>query len=178
MICVDRDGTLIEECDYLADPRNVRLLPGVVPGLKRLQAAGFQVVIISNQSGVARRLLSRRAVERVNTRFVSLLKKKGVSLDGLYWCPHGPAEGCACRKPKLGLVKQAARALKTPWRQSISIGDRWSDVVLGQRTGGKGILVLTGYGHQALKSQGHIHPDHVAKDFNSATKWIIGKRDP
>lgn len=173
LIYLDRDGTLIEERDYLGDPKQVKLLPRAVAGLKSLDRAGLKWVIISNQSGVGRGLLKRRAVERVNRHFIELLRQRGVRVRGYYWCPHSPADHCPCRKPALGLVKKAARALKHTWRDGISVGDRKSDVELGQRTGGKGILVLTGYGRENRRKGLVGKPDFVAKDFQTAVRWIL-----
>src|SRR5258708_40223189 len=106
LIALDRDGTLIEEREYLSDPEEITLLPGVVSALGRLQRAGFPLAVITNQSGVARGLMTRRDVTRVNTAFEKMLRRQGVSLAGIFWCPHGPGDGCSCRKPKLGLLKK------------------------------------------------------------------------
>src|SRR5450631_2132822 len=106
LLLLDRDGTLIEEKDYLTDPRQVRLLSGVPQALKRLKRAGFKIAVISNQSGVGRGLISMAQLKRVNSRFLRLLKLKKAPIDGLYWCPHSPSARCACRKPKLGMVKR------------------------------------------------------------------------
>jgi len=173
LLLLDRDGCLIEEGDYLTDPRCVKILPGVPAALRQLRRAGFQMVVISNQSGIGRGLIKPTQLKAVNRRFLHLLKLKKASVDGLYWCPHTPSARCPCRKPKLGLVKQAAAKLKVSWRKSISVGDRPSDVLLGQRTRGKGILVLTGYGRFWKKKLGAVHPDYIATNFALAAQWII-----
>jgi len=170
LILLDRDGTLIEEKGYLSDPEGVKLLPGVVQGLKKLKRAGFRVVVVSNQSGVGRGLISMGQLEIVNRRFLQLLKAKKAAPDGVYWCPHRPSAHCFCRKPKLGMVKRAARELKVSWKKSISVGDRPSDIQLGQKTGGSGVLVLTGYGRRWRRTS--VKADHVAKDFGGAVSWI------
>jgi histidinol-phosphate phosphatase family protein len=171
LILLDRDGTLIEERDYLTDPAQVHLLPHVVDGLKTLKRRGFKLVVVSNQSGVGRGLITRTELQRVNERFLQLLKQKKVQVDGLYWCPHSPSARCGCRKPKLGMVRRAAKKLHVSWRGSISVGDRPSDVELGQKTGGRGILVLTGYGKRFI---GHsVKPDFQARHFKAAVAWII-----
>jgi D-glycero-D-manno-heptose 1,7-bisphosphate phosphatase len=172
LLLVDRDGTLIEEGDYLKDPARVRFLPRVFEALRRLKARGFFIVVVSNQSGVGRRLISRREARSVAKRFETILRGEGIRLDGFFYCPHLPSDRCPCRKPKLGLVRRAARALERPWRRSLSIGDRASDVLLGQRTGGWGILVKTGYGRQWLGRR-ELQPDYVARDFASAASWIL-----
>ncbi len=173
LILLDRDGTLIEEGEYLTDPRKVKLLPGVIPSLKRLQRSGCRAVVVSNQSGVGRGIISRAQLKKVNARFEFLLEQKGVQLDGFYWCPHAPRVRCACRKPKLGLVKRAARDLRLSWRGAISVGDRPSDVRLGQRCQGRGILVLTGYGRKWAGKSHQARPDYVARNLNVAVDWIL-----
>ena len=173
LLLLDRDGTLIEERDYLSDPKQVRLLPGVAGGLKRLKRAGFRLVVVSNQSGVGRGLMTLRQVKSVNRRFLQILKARKASLDGVYWCPHRPSARCSCRKPKLGMAKRAARDLRISWKRCISVGDRPSDVQLGQRSGGRGILVLTGYGRGWAKKWKGRRADHIAKDFRQAADWIL-----
>lgn len=172
-IFLDRDGTLIREEHYLKDPRRVKLLPGVAAGLKRLRRAGFPLVVVSNQSGIARGIVSPRQLKAVWARFAALLRKQGAKVDGHYWCPHGPTSRCACRKPRPGMLKQAARELNIPWRGGISIGDKAIDVQLGQRSGGKGILVLSGYGKTSRRQWQGKKPDFIAKNFQSATRWIL-----
>jgi D-glycero-D-manno-heptose 1,7-bisphosphate phosphatase len=172
-LLVDRDGTLIEEGEYMKYPRQVKFLPDVYATLRKLRAAGFPVVVVSNQSGVGRGLISLAQLKRVNATFLSLLKKHKAPISGLYWCPHAPSEHCPCRKPKLGMPKQAARELGISWRKSISIGDRPSDVLLGQRTGGQGILVKTGYGASWARRRHAIRPDATVNDFKAAAAWIL-----
>lgn len=172
LLLLDRDGTLIEEGEYLSDPKQVRLLPGVPVALKRLKHAGFRIVVVSNQSGVGRGWITPGQLGRVNHRFLQLLKAKKAPIDGLYWCPHKPSARCPCRKPKLGMAKRAARDLGISWRHSISVGDRPSDVQIGQRAGGFGILVLTGYGACWKRDS---RADYVAKNFKEAVSWILKK---
>jgi D-glycero-D-manno-heptose 1,7-bisphosphate phosphatase len=174
LLFLDRDGTLIEERHFLTDPRQVRLLAGVPQALKRLRRSGFKVVVVSNQSGVGRGFISGSQLRHVNRRFLQLLKRQKADIDGLYWCPHAPSARCACRKPKLGMVKRAARDLGVSWKGSISVGDRPSDVKLGQRTGGLGVLVLTGYGKEWEKNSG---ADRVERNFKQAVQWIIRQQE-
>jgi len=171
LILLDRDGTLIVERGYLSKPAGVKLLPGTISGLKKLKSAGFRVVVVSNQSGVGRGLITLRQIKDVSDRFLHLLQLKKIILDGVYWCPHRPEALCSCRKPKLGMVKRAAKKLRVSWKGSISVGDRPSDVQLGQKTGGRGVLVLTGYGKRWPKNSFKV--DYVAKDFLRAVDWIL-----
>ncbi len=174
LLLIDRDGTLITEQDYLKDPKKVKFLAGSLAGLKRLYHAGYALVVVSNQSGVGRGLMTLSDVKKVTARFCQLVQRAGVRLAGVYWCPHHPNVNCACRKPKLGMVRQAARALKRSYRGSISIGDKWCDVQLGKSTGGQGILVRTGHGRQTLRTKGtHPDPVFIARNFASAARWIL-----
>jgi D-glycero-D-manno-heptose 1,7-bisphosphate phosphatase len=176
ILLFDRDGTLIREKGYLGDPNGVQLLSGVVDGLKRLQKAGYPLVVVTNQAGVGRGILTRKAVVSVKKRFLDLLKSKGIVLDGYYWCPHAPDAGCRCRKPEIGMVRQASRKLKRTYRGAISVGDRWSDVALGQNAKGHGVLILTGYGRRYLEQPTRIKPDFVARNFKAFTAWVLNKR--
>jgi D-glycero-D-manno-heptose 1,7-bisphosphate phosphatase len=175
LILLDRDGTLIEERDYPSDPDGVKLLPGTVAGLRKLKQAGFRLVVVSNQSGIGRGILSVKQVKSVSQRFQHLLRLKKIVLDGVYWCPHSPTARCSCRKPKLGLVKRAAKKLRVSWKGSISVGDRLSDVQLGQNAAGQGVLVLTGYGRAWKKTATTRKPDHIARNFGQAADWILRK---
>jgi len=172
LLLLDRDGTLIHEEGYPSDPRRVKLYPGVPLALRKLKKAGFPLVVVSNQSGVGRGFVTLDQARRVNKRFLELLKQKHAAIDGLYWCPHRPEDHCSCRKPALGMVRRAARDLRVSWKRSISVGDRPSDIQLGQRTGGSGILVLTGYGRRYKKSR-IMRPDHMSANFARAADWII-----
>ncbi len=173
LLLLDRDGTLIAETDYPSDPKDVRLFSGVPRALRQLKKAGFRMVVLSNQSGVGRGFVTPKELQSVNRRFIELLKAKKAPIDGLYWCPHHPKEGCSCRKPKLGMARRAARDLGMSWKRSISVGDRPSDVKMGQRSGGHGILVLTGYGKQWKKKSG---ADYVARNFSQAAAWILKRK--
>ncbi len=176
LLLLDRDGTLVEEADYPSDPRRVRLLSGVPRALRRLRRAGFKIAVVTNQSGVARGFITLRQMHAVNKRFLDLLKKNKAPVDGLYWCPHQPKDRCRCRKPRLGMARRAARDFQTSWKGCISVGDRWSDVRLGQRTGGAGVLVLTGYGRHFASHNKGVQPDHQAATFARAADWIIKMR--
>ena len=176
LLLLDRDGTLIEERPYISNPKWVKLLPGAAQGLIQLKRAGFKRVVVSNQSGIGRGIVTPAQLNQVNRRFLQRLKAKKAGVDGLYWCPHKPSARCSCRKPNLGMVKRASKDLGVSWKRSISVGDKPSDVQLGQRTGGYGVLVLTGHGKTFRRRSG---ADYVAKDFKQAVAWImkIGKDD-
>src|SRR5262245_37368900 len=98
LLLLDRDGPLIEAGEYMSDPRQVKLYPGVPAALRKLKKAGFRIAVVSNQSGVGRGLVTLDQMHRVNRRFLELLRQRKARIDGLYWCPHHPNAGCSCRK--------------------------------------------------------------------------------
>lgn len=153
-VFLDRDGTLIEDSGYLRDPDAVRLLPGVGPAVRRLNETGLPVVVVSNQSGIARGLLTETDYCAVHSRMLERLAADGARIDGAYFCPHLPeiSGPCDCRKPGLRLYRQAADALGLDLRASWWIGDRLRDVLPAQQFDGHGILVRTGTAPDELTS--------------------------
>ena len=147
-VFLDRDGTLVEERDYLADPADVKLVPGAPEAVRRLQAGGFKVVLVTNQSGIARGLYREVDYRAVELRLTELLRDAGAFLDASYYCPHHPdfTGPCTCRKPGPGMYEAAKRDLGVALERSWFVGDKASDVAPAARFGGRGILVLTGYG--------------------------------
>ena len=143
---LDRDGTIIVEKDYLADPDLVAIEAGAIEGLKMLAAERYVLVVVSNQSGIGRGYFSREQAEAVNQRVDALLRAEGVEIAGWYMCPHEPDSDCQCRKPRPGLVHAAAADLGLDLARSVVIGDKRSDVELAHAIGGTGILVTTGHG--------------------------------
>lgn len=168
---LDRDGTLIAERHYLSDPAGVELLPRTVDGLRQLRAAGFRLVLVTNQSGVGRGYFTAADVEAVHARLRALLAEAGVELDGIYWCPHGPEDGCACRKPATGLVERACADLGLDPAASVMIGDQAGDVELGRRCGMTAILVRTGYG-----ARGTCVPAAEVDDLAAAAAWVTQRQ--
>lgn len=140
---LDRDGTLIHDAHYLRDPALVRLLPDVAAPLRRLADAGYALVVITNQSGIARGLLTEMDYQAVRARLDALLAAEGVTLDASYHCPHEPERSgpCECRKPGTLLHRTAARDLGLDLVRSLYIGDRFRDVAPALALGGHGILV-------------------------------------
>lgn len=148
---LDRDGTIMVEREFLADPGRVQLIPGAVEGLLALRGAGYALVVVTNQSGIARGLFALDAFRAVQARLEELLAAEGIRLDGVFLCPHHPDfdGACACRKPAPGLYLQAAAELGLDLRRSLFVGDRLSDVQVADALGGTGILLRTGYGRDA-----------------------------
>ena len=144
----DRDGTIIAEVEYLSDPDGVFLIPGAAGALRAFADAGYAIVIVTNQSGIARGFYTEDDYQRVNARVLRLLADEGVPVDGVYHCPHHPSVNglCDCRKPGTGMYLQAAGDLGLDVRRSIFVGDRRRDTDPALALGGRGILVRTGHG--------------------------------
>jgi histidinol-phosphate phosphatase family protein len=142
-VFLDRDGTIIDDVHYIAKPELVRLRPGAGSAIARLNRAGIPVVVVTNQSGIARGIFTRAEYESVHGRMVQLLAAEGAHLDATYMCPHHPEyEGdCECRKPGTLLFRRAAREQGLDLGSSTYIGDRWRDVAPGLALGGHGILI-------------------------------------
>jgi D-glycero-D-manno-heptose 1,7-bisphosphate phosphatase len=142
---LDRDGTLIEDRHYLADPASVSLMAGAAAALRALNEAGVAVVVVTNQSGIARGHFSEAEYERVEARVVELFAEAGARIDATYHCPHHPelTGPCACRKPGTLLYERAASAMGLDPARSLYVGDRWRDVAPALAFGGIGVLVAT-----------------------------------
>lgn len=171
-ILLDRDGTVIEERHYLCEPEGVALLPGVAEGLAKLVGAGYRLALVTNQSGIGRGLFDEAAMHRVNDRLRELLAERGVTLDGIFFCPHAPEEACDCRKPLPGLFHQAAQQLGAVPERTCVIGDKACDVDLGLGVGARGILVRTGHGAKEPPDVA-ARADCVAATLDEAADWIL-----
>jgi D-glycero-D-manno-heptose 1,7-bisphosphate phosphatase len=174
-VFVDRDGTLVREVGHLHRREQLEILPGVADAICFLRERGFKVVMVTNQSAVARGLLSEEGLAEIHQTLCARLAAAGAYLDGIYYCPHHPTEGlgaynvvCDCRKPSPGLVRRAATDLEIDPAFSFVVGDQKSDMELAQRVGARGILIGEA-GSGAL-------PDlavHVAADLRDAATWIV-----
>lgn len=140
---LDRDGTLIHDAHYLRDPALVQLIDGVPSALRRLADAGFALIVVTNQSGIARGLLTESDYEAVRARLDALLAADGITLTASLHCPHEPSVSgpCECRKPGTLLYRRAAAAHTVDFARSVFIGDRWRDVAPARALGGRGFLV-------------------------------------
>jgi len=181
---LDRDGTIIEDVGYLGDPDGIRFLPGALEALHLLRRAGYRLVLVTNQAGVARGLITESDVRRVNRRLTELLRAEGIPLEAVYYCPHhpehGPAEyrlACDCRKPGPGMVQRAARELGVDPARSAILGDHLTDVgVAAAFPGMRAALLLTGHGAEQwekVKRGEAPRPAHVAPDLLAAVRWLL-----
>jgi len=175
---VDRDGTLIAEREYISQPDDVELLPGVATALRQVRQAGHPVIVISNQAGVGRGFFPEARVHEVMARLRALLRADGVELDAIRFCPHAPDAGCDCRKPGGRLLREAADDLRLSLRDSTMVGDRWLDVEAGLGVGAAGVLVRTGYGAREEGARGgRPAPSAICDDLASAARWFLDRVD-
>lgn len=187
-VFLDRDGTLIAERHYLQHEEELELLPYAAEAVRMLNQNEWKVVLVTNQSAVARGMLTERDLHRIHGSLEDLLSREGARLDAIYYCPHHPTEGqrrylkrCRCRKPAPGLLLRASRELDIDLAASYMIGDAPSDIEAGNRAGCRTILVTTGYGGDFsrrllgepwnLKSS--QRPDVIASSLLSAANWIL-----
>jgi D-glycero-D-manno-heptose 1,7-bisphosphate phosphatase len=174
-VFLDRDGTLIEEVGHLGDPDGVVVLPAVPTALRRLSDAGYVLVVVSNQAGVARGLFTEDDIRAVNARTAALLEAEGTPpIDGWYWCPHHPdfTGPCDCRKPEPGMLKRAAEELDLDLEGSWMVGDHPVDAGAARAAGARPIVVRTGHG--LLPGADHDPgPDVLRADDLAAAADII-----
>jgi histidinol-phosphate phosphatase family protein len=174
-IFLDRDGTINREVGYLSSPKKLRLFAGAGEAIRLLSQAGFKVIVVTNQSGVARGLLKRRELKNINRFLEAKLAKEWARIDAFYICPHHPDDNCSCRKPRTGLIKKAARDFGLDLSRSYIIGDKLSDIEMGRRARLKeSILVLTGLGKKELCRAKEINfkLGRVSKDILAAARYI------
>lgn len=172
-VVLDRDGTIIVERGYLADPDLVQLIPGVGQGLRKLRELGLGLAVITNQSAIGRKYFDQARLEQIHRRLAELLSAERVELDAIYVCPHTPDDGCQCRKPLPGLLELASREQNFDPARSFVIGDKPCDIELGQRCGATTFLVRTGYGAEYAVAD-TVTPDYVVDDVAGAAQVIAG----
>ncbi len=168
----DRDGTLIEDRGYLADPGEAVLIDGAVRALLRLKPY-FVFFIVTNQAGIARGAISARDAARVNESLLSRLAGEDIHFAEVYVCPHSKEDNCKCRKPRPYFLEQAAKTYHVALDKSYVVGDHPSDIKLAANAGAKGVYVCTGHG------QKHLHEleagEIVVPDISAAADWILGR---
>lgn len=172
VVILDRDGTLVIDRGYLSDPAGLEFEPGAAEGMKWLYSRGYRLVVITNQSGVGRGFFTTERVEAMNTRLNVMMDEIGARLEGIYYCPHAPDDGCACRKPQLGLLLRAASDLGFDPASAIMIGDKESDIEFGRRAGATTILIAPD-SSTAVRAQ----PDIIAPNLMDAARAITALRE-
>ena len=152
LIILDRDGVINEDSDdYIKSPDEFIPIPGSLAAIARLKQAGFVVVVATNQSGIARRLFDIGALNAIHEKLQRELARYGASLDGIFFCPHGPEDGCECRKPKAGLLREIASRFQVDLDGVPSIGDSLRDIEAAREAGATPLLVKTGKGQRTLE---------------------------
>jgi D,D-heptose 1,7-bisphosphate phosphatase len=174
VVFIDRDGTINVNFGYIDNPDDFEMYPGVKEGIKLLKDKGFKIIVITNQSGIARGYFSEETLENIHQKMKNELSKKGASIDAIYYCPHHPKDKCNCRKPNTGLFQQAVKELNIDVKRSFIIGDRMLDIEAGYKIGCKTVLVPENKEkvEQEMK-ESSIKPDYVCDDFYSGVGWIL-----
>jgi heptosyltransferase II len=175
-VFLDRDGTLNYDPGYLKIAADLKLLAGVGPALARLKRAGARLVVVTNQSGVGRGMMTLKDLEAIHARLQGLLEQEDAALDAIYFCPHHPDDGCRCRKPNVGMVERAQSELQLDHRKFYLVGDHARDIQLAQRVGAKAILLtaapMDAQSLETLKAK-QAMPDTVARSMTEAVDWIL-----
>ncbi|HEY3043174.1 MAG TPA: HAD family hydrolase [Vicinamibacterales bacterium] len=180
-VFLDRDGTLIKDIGYLGVRGDVAFFPWTVDAVRALNQAGLPVVVITNQSGVARGIFTEPMIEDVHRHISSLLAAGGARIDAYYYCPHHPdgtvaayARRCDCRKPGCGLIDRASTDLGLDPAHSFVVGDKWIDVGAARAAGARGILVRTGYGaSEEAEPPPDLPADAIVDNLVEAVSWIL-----
>lgn len=143
---IDRDGTIIVDKVYLSDPNGIEFAPGAIEGLRLLRDAGFALALVTNQSGIARGLFDAATLGKIHDRLKTMLAAEGLGFEAIYVCPHGPGDGCDCRKPQPGMLRQAMRELGSGPDKAVMIGDSDADMGAAKAAGVRAVRVAAGGG--------------------------------
>lgn len=170
-VFIDRDNTICRDVPYCSRPEDLELMPMVADGIRLLSEHGFKVVVITNQSGVARGYFTEEMLSQIHQKMQNDLAKQGAFVDAIYYCPHHPDDNCNCRKPKPAMILQAARDLDIDINKSYIIGDSDMDTEMGKKAGCLTIVVATL--NQDATVPRKPEPDYIASDLYEAANWVI-----
>jgi histidinol-phosphate phosphatase family protein len=170
-VFLDRDGTIIEESDYLHEPERIKILPNAIEGIKRFQDMGYRIVIVTNQPGIGIGYYSKEDFYKVNRELFKHFSQAGILVDKVYFCPHSKSEKCSCRKPEQALILRAKEELNLDLSRSIFIGDKTSDIETGRRAGMRTILVQTGFAGEDHEFP--VKPNWTARDLAEAASLVL-----
>lgn len=177
-VFLDRDGTINIDVHYLSDPDKFEMYPGVGEGVKKLKKNGFKIIVITNQSGIARGYFTEQQLLKIHDIMKKEFRKFDVILDGIYYCPHHPDDNCRCRKPNTELFERSIREHDIDIKKSFFIGDKILDVAAGKRIGVKTILIPEPHIRDDFlseKNNWEFYPDVIPEDFIGAVEWILKK---
>lgn len=177
-VFVDRDGTINRDVPYCSRPEDFELLPTVAEGIRLLNEHGFKVVVVTNQSGIARGYFTEQMLTKIHQKMRDDLAKEGAFMDAVYHCPHHPEDGCECRKPNTGLFHRAAAELQLDLASSYIVGDKLLDVAAAKGLNCKIVLVPSSEPEISLvreKRFQQIGADKISSDFYTAAAWIVAQ---
>ncbi len=177
-VFVDRDGTICFDKHYLADPNGLELIPTVAEGIKKLNDAGIPVIVVTNQSGIARGYFTPEKLEEIHSHMKEALAVRGARVDDIFFCPHMPNAGCPCRKPAPGMLLQARDKHNIDLQRSFVIGDRMMDVELAHAVNASGVLVPEPGDQYRVDDEiakSNCKPDFRATTFSEAADWVLKK---
>jgi len=172
-VFLDRDGTIAKDVHYCRRVEDFEILPRAPQGIRLLNQHGFKVVVITNQSGIARGYFTEDTLSLIHQKMKQELQKHYAFVDAIYFCPHHPDDGCDCRKPKPTLLLQAAKDMDIALEMSYMIGDDAKDVEAGNAAGCRTVWLTTDPS-QAENMQQHQLPDHIAGSLYKAVEWVVG----
>jgi D-glycero-D-manno-heptose 1,7-bisphosphate phosphatase len=175
-VFLDRDGTISEEMGYVNHIDRFQIFPFAAEAIRHLNQAEIPVIVVTNQSGVARNIFPESLMHEVHKKMVSQLAAGGAWIDAIYFCPHKSEDDCECRKPNPGLLEQAAREHALDLTASWIVGDRYADLEMGHAAGARGILVMTGYGrgeYELHRTTWPRQPDALAGNLGDAVRQIL-----
>jgi D-glycero-D-manno-heptose 1,7-bisphosphate phosphatase len=184
---IDRDGTLNEDIGYVSTPDELVLYPWAAEAVRLVNESGFKAIVITNQSGIARGMYSEQTLGAIHERLIAELARDGARIDAVYYCPHHPEIGaadyrkaCDCRKPRTGMLDEAASEYNIELTRSFVIGDKSSDILLAENAGAQSALVLTGYGRETLAhpERWPCQPSFVAENLLLAVRQILDTELP
>ncbi|MGR9073605.1 MAG: D-glycero-beta-D-manno-heptose 1,7-bisphosphate 7-phosphatase [Gammaproteobacteria bacterium] len=175
-VLLDRDGVINQDSDdYIKSPEEWNPIEGSLEAIALLNRHGYKVVVVTNQSGLRRGLFNRETLDRIHAKMRAMVASKGGAIEAIYLCPHGPDEGCDCRKPKTGLLTAFSREKKSPLKNMYFIGDSFKDVQAGLAVGASPLLVKTGKGEKTLAE----HPEldiPVFENLHEAAQFIVSRQ--
>ncbi len=175
IVFLDRDGVINEYpgyTNYVNNWREFKFIPGSIEAIKKLNACGFKLYVISNQAGVSKGLYTQEDLDEINENMSKAFKAQGAGVKGIYYCTHLKSDNCACRKPKIGLLKQAVLDLGVNPEISFFIGDSFVDMGAARCFGAKSVLVLSGKEKISNRDQWEFEPDHIFDDLKSAVDYL------
>ena len=168
-VFLDRDGTICKDVHYMRRPEQFELLPGVVEGIKLLNELNLNVIVATNQSGVARRYFTEEDLKKIHEWMIEELSKRGAKIDAIYYCPHHPDDNCDCRKPKIGMLKKAEADFGLDLNKCFVVGDKGLDVETGKNAGCTSILIL------GPETEPGVKTDLTTSDLHKAAELIKEK---